>query len=146
MFAGSSPKLRLIGTGLVAFAATVLLHVVYVPQYLPATFARGLPYLVVGWVSYGIVFYTLGRLRPIPDSTRLPSMRTADVGVALVLISIVLSGLLDTAGLGPSGAVWLHAPAAVGIYVGLALAGWGFGTRTRLVNEIAASDQSPPDP
>jgi len=128
----------LVATCLVALAATVLVHAIYVPRHLPGAFVRGLPYLVVGWASYGSVFYFLGRLRPREGDRPMPNMRAADVGVALFLCSVVLSGLLDTAGLTVGEAAAFHVPAALGVYVGLALAGWGFGTRTRAVNEIAA--------
>lgn len=131
-------KPLLVATCLVAIAATVLVHAVYIPRYLPGAFVRGLPYLVVGWVSYGSVFYFFGRLRPGERDSTMPNMRAADIGIAVFLFSIVLSGLLDTAGLTIRGAAVFHVPAALGVYVGLALAGWGFGTRTRAINEIAA--------
>lgn len=134
----------LIGSCLAALAVTALVHAVYVPRYLPGAFTRGLPYLVVGWASYGLLFYFLGRLRPPDADRRMPNMRAADVGIAVFLFSIVVSGLLETAGLTLAGAAAFHGPSAVGVYVGLALAGWGFGLRARAVNEIAAERQSPP--
>lgn len=128
----------LVGSCVAALAVTAFVHAVYVPRYLPGAFTRGLPYLVVGWASYGLVFYFLGRLRPPNRDRPMPDMRAADVGIAVFLFSIVVSGLLETAGLTLAGTALFHVPAAVGVYVGLALAGWGFGLRTRAVNEIAA--------
>lgn len=128
----------LVGVVLATFAVTVLAHVVYLPRYLPGEFTRGLPYLALGWVSYGLFFYALGRLKPTLGAVVMPNMRATDIGVGLFLFSIVLSGLLDTAGLTLTTAAAFHVPSAVGVYVGLALAGWGFGVRTRTVNEIAS--------
>jgi len=140
----SNSGLLLAGSCLAALAVTVLVHAVYVPRYLPGAFTRGLPYLVVGWASYGLLFYFLGRSRLRDGGRPVPNMRAADVGIALFLFSIVGSGLLETAGLTLAGAAAFHVPSAVGVYAGLALAGWGFGRRTRAVNEIAAERQSPP--
>jgi len=134
----SGSKALLVGICVTAAAVAVLTHVVYLPRYLPGEFTRGLPYLALGWVSYGLVFYSLARLRPVDSATGMPTMRAADIGIALFLSSVVLSGFLDTAGLTLSGAAAFHVLPAVGVYLGLALAGWGFGTRTRTVNEIAA--------
>lgn len=137
MASRSDPTLPLVGTCVIALVATAIIHASYVPRYLPGEFTRGLPYLVLGWASFGILFYGLGRLRPVPDVSRMPNMRTSDIGLALFLLSIVFSGLLDATGLGLAEATILHLPAAVGAYVGLALAGWGFGTRTRIINRLA---------
>jgi hypothetical protein len=136
MSSRSNSTRSLVGICIIAFVATGLIHAIYMPRYLPAEFTRGLPYLVVGWASFGIVFYSLGRLRPIEDSSRMPNMRASDIGLALFLLSIVLSGLLDTAGIRLAEATALHLPAAIGVYVGLALIGWGFGRRTRVINAI----------
>ena len=136
MASRSDSTLPLAGICVIAFVATIIIHASYVPRYLPGEFTQGLPYLVVGWASYGILFYGLGRLRPVPDGSRMPNMRASDIGLALFLISIVLSGLLDATGLSLAESTILHLPAAVGIYVGLALAGWGFGTRTGIINQI----------
>jgi hypothetical protein len=145
MRSSSDVRPHLVGIGLVALVATVVVHVMYVPRYLPAEFTRGLPYLVVGWGCHALFFYALGRSRPPGTRSRMPNMRVADIGVALFLGSIVVSGLLDTAGLTVAGATTLHVPSAAGIYVGLALSGWGFGRRTRLVNELA-SEKGTRDP
>jgi hypothetical protein len=133
---------HLVGIGLVALLATVVVHAVHVPRHLPADFTRGLPYLVVGWGCHALFFYAVGRSRSLEPRSQMPNMRAADIGVALFLGSIVLSGLLDTAGLTIAGATVFHVPSAVGIYVGLALSGWGFGRRTRLVNELASEDDN----
>ncbi|MFO7926069.1 MAG: hypothetical protein ACQET5_06635 [Halobacteriota archaeon] len=128
----------LVGVALAALAVTVLVHVVYLPRYFPGEFTQGLPHLTIGWVSYGLFFYGLGRLKPTLGAAEMPNMRAADIGVGIFLFSIVMSGLLDTAGLTLTTAAVFHIPSAVGVYVGLALAGWGFGIRTRTVNEIAS--------
>jgi len=114
------------------------MHVVFVPRYLLSEFTRGLPYLVIGWGSYTLIFYTLGRLRPVDD--RMPNMRAIDLGLGVFLSSIVLSGVLDAAGLTLAGTPLVHALPAAGVYIGLGLAGWGFGVRTRTVNRITAGD------
>lgn len=135
-----SPRIEtntsLIGICLIALAATIVVHAVFVPRYLPSEFTLGFPYLVVGWASYATIFYTLGRLYPADD--RMPNMRATDVGLAVFLFSVVLSGLFDAAGLTLTGAPLFHLLPAAGVYVGLALTGWGFGVRTRAVNRITA--------
>lgn len=125
----------LLGLLLVAAAAgTLLVHLRYLPRQYPEGFTSLLPSLVVGWVSFGLVFYALGRLSATPEG--LPSMRSADLGVALFLGSVVVSGLLDASGLTVEAAPLVHALPAVGVYVGLALAGWGIGRRTALINRL----------
>lgn len=117
-----------------AAVATVLLHAVYVRRHLPGDFVAALPYLVVGWATFGLAFYALGRLLSAPGD--LPDMRAADVGTALFLSSLVLGGILDTAGLTVEAAPLFHVVPAAGIYLGLALAGWGIGERTKVINRI----------
>lgn len=130
---------RLVGLCIAALAATLLVHALFLPRYLPDSFTRALPFLVVGWGSYLVFFYSLGRLRPQTDG--MPNMRTTDLGIALFLFAVVVSGLLDTAGLTFEGAPSVHLLSAVGVYLGLALAGWGLGTRTQTVNRIAAETE-----
>lgn len=132
----SDSKRRLVGLCVVALSATLLVHALLFSRYLPDSLTRALPFLALGWGSYLLLFYSLGRLRPSSDG--MPNMRTTDLGLALFLFAIVVSGLLDTAGLTFEGAPSAHLLPAVGVYLGLALAGWGFGTRTRTVNRIAA--------
>lgn len=132
----SEPTRLLVAVSVAALAATVVVHALFLPRYLPRGFTRGLPVLAAGWGSYLLFFYTLGRLRS-PDD-RMPNMRAADIGVGLFLFAIVLSGLLDTAGLTLEATPSAHLLSVVGVYVGLALAGWGFGTRTQMINRIAA--------
>lgn len=134
MIPALEPRRRLVGVCLLALATTVIVHVRLLPGYFPGDFTRGLPFLAVGWGSYLLFFYALGRLRPLDDT--MPNMRATDLGVALFLFAIVLSGLLDTAGLTLAGTPSAHLFPAIGVYIGLALAGWGFGTRTRAVNRI----------
>lgn len=115
--------------------ATVAVHVAVLPSYLPEGFTAALPYLLVGWASFGLVFYVLGRA--FGETRGLPTMRSADAGVALFLGSVVLAGLLDTVGITVETAPIVHALPAVGVYGGLALAGWGIGERSRVIDRIA---------
>ena len=114
--------------------ATLLVHAVFVPRHLPGEFVLALPYLVVGWASYALAFYALGRLLSSPPE--LPNMRAVDVGIAVFLGSVVLSGILDTAGFAVGRVPLAHVPAAVGVYVGLALTGWGLGERAKVIDRI----------
>jgi hypothetical protein len=136
MATAPEPTRLLVAVSVAALAATVVVHVLFFPRYFPEEFTRGLPVLAAGWVSYLLFFYTLGRLRPSTD--RMPNMRATDIGVGLFLFAIVLSGLLDSAGLTLEAMPSAHLLSVAGVYVGLALAGWGFGTRTRMINRIAA--------
>jgi len=120
----------------IAAIATVSLHVFYVPRYFPERLALAMPVLLVGWLTYCLVFYLLGRL--VAPSQLLPNMRAIDVGLGLVLLSVVLIGLFDTAGVSIRTFTLGHLLLAPGIYVGLALLGWGLGRRTAAVNRIAA--------
>ena len=56
----------------------------------------------------------------------------------MFLASIILSGILDTAGLAVETAPLAHALPALGVYVGLALAGWGLGERAKVIERITA--------
>lgn len=120
-----------------AAAATALVHVVHIRRHLPDEPVTALPYLVVGWVTFGMAFYALGRLFASPGE--MPNMRAADVGVGLFLSSVVLTGLLDATGITVESAPAIHGVPAAGIYLGLALAGWGFGERTKVINRITSS-------
>ncbi|MFQ3318327.1 MAG: hypothetical protein ACI8UR_000836 [Natronomonas sp.] len=117
-----------------AAASTAIIHFVYLPRYVPDSFITALPFLVVGWAGYGLAFYALGRLFASPSD--VPNLRAADTGVALVLVAVVISGILNTAGLPVRTAPIAHLLPTLGVYVGLALAGWGFGKRTTVVNRL----------
>lgn len=121
-----------------AAAATALLHAVYVRRHLPDDFVSALPYVVVGWATFALTFYALGRLLSSPSD--MPNMRAVDVGAGLFLSSVVLAGILDAAGITVSTAPLVHAIPAAGIYLGLALAGWGIGERTKVINRISAAE------
>jgi hypothetical protein len=121
-----------------AAIATLLLHAVYVRPALPGEFVRVLPFLLAGWATFALSFYALGRLRSTPGS--MPNMRALDGGIAVFLASVVLSGILDTAGLTLETVPLAHALPAVGVYVGLALAGWGFGERAKVVERISRGE------
>lgn len=116
--------------------ATLLVHAVFVPRHLPEEFVLALPYLVVGWAGYALSFYSLGRLISSPSA--MPNMRAVDAGIAVFLGSVILSGILDTAGFAVGRFPLAHVPSAVGVYVGLALAGWGLGERAKVIERITA--------
>ncbi len=115
--------------------ATLALHIVYVPEHFPENLVRALPSVLAGWLTFTLVFYMLGRLRaPTSD---LPSMRTIDYGLGLVLFALLASGFLDTFGFTIQLVTEVHLFVAPVLYLGLALTGWGFGRRTAAVNRIA---------
>lgn len=114
--------------------ATVLVHGVYVPRHVPEEFVVALPFLVVGWATFALAFYALGRMLSEPGE--MPNMRALDGGIAVFLASIVLSGILDTAGMTIETMPLVHALPALGVYAGLALAGWGLGERAKVIERI----------
>ncbi|ELY51357.1 hypothetical protein [Natronorubrum bangense] len=117
-----------------ALLVTVVIHLSFIPQYFPDdVFMTGLA-LVAGWVTYTLVFYVAGRLQSSPRE--LPSMRTADIGIALFLVSLLLGAALDSFGFTPEAILEAYVVPAIGIYVGLALLGWSIGRRTEAINEI----------
>lgn len=118
-----------------ALAASALVHLRYVPRHFPADLFRAVPFLLAGWVTFGLACYAAGRLAPGFDT--LPNMRTADVGVGLLIVSLLLAVGLDTLGFGPEAVPVAYVLPAVGFYLGLALAGWAFGRRTTAVDRIA---------
>ncbi|THE63674.1 hypothetical protein D8Y22_17840 [Salinadaptatus halalkaliphilus] len=120
-------------SGYVLLAVTLLaLAVVYlglVPRTIEAgTPSRAVRYLVAGWVPYTLCFYLLGRLFSSPAA--IPSMRSADVGLGLFLVSLLLSLGLEAWGFSPEVVPEAHLLQALGIFVGLALLGWGLGRRS----------------
>ena len=117
-----------------ASLVTLVIHLSFVPRYFPEdVFTTGLA-LVSGWATYALAFYAAGRLGPQPAD--LPSMRLADVGIALFLVSVLLAAALDTFGFGPEAILEAYVLPAIGVYVGLALLGWSIGRRTEAINEI----------
>lgn len=116
--------------------ATLLVHGVYVPRHLPGEFVVALPFLVVGWTTFALTFYALGRLLSQPEE--MPSMRSLDGGIAVFLASVILSGIMDTAGIAIESMPLAHVLPAVGVYVGLGLAGWGLGERAKVIDRITA--------
>ncbi|ELY47537.1 hypothetical protein [Natronorubrum sulfidifaciens] len=117
-----------------ALLVTLVIHLSFVPRYFPEeVFMTGLA-LVAGWVTYALVFYAAGRLRSNPQE--LPSMRTADIGIALFLVSLLLGAALDAFGFTPEAILEAYVVPALGIYVGLALLGWSIGRRTEAINAI----------
>ena len=119
-----------------AVAATGIVYVGLVPLYLSAGDPdRALRSIVVGWIPYALVWYLLGRRLSSPE--RLPNMRAADAGLALVLVSLLASLGLDAWGFTPELVPEAHALQAVGIFVGLALLGWGIGRRSKALSRDA---------
>ncbi|PCR91302.1 hypothetical protein [Natrinema ejinorense] len=117
-----------------ALLVTVAVHVSLVPRYVPNEPLSGGLALVAGWVSYTLVFYSIGRLRADPQE--LPTMRFADIGIALFLISLLLALALDAVGVPLESIVGPYVLPASGVYAGLALIGWSIGHRTAAINEI----------
>ncbi|WP_440763754.1 hypothetical protein [Natronorubrum sp. DTA7] len=117
-----------------AALVTLVVHLSVVPQRYPEdVFTTGLA-LVFGWLTYTLAFYAVGRIGSQPDE--LPSMRFADVGIALFLVSVLLAAALDGFGFTPEAILEAYVLPALGIYVGLALFGWSIGRRTEAINEI----------
>ncbi|MFC6716554.1 hypothetical protein ACFQGT_19155 [Natrialbaceae archaeon GCM10025810] len=122
------PSLALV----VGFATTVVVHLGYLPRYAPENVEMTTAVVLVGWLTYVLTFYALGRLLSSPGP--LPNMRTADAGVALFLVSLLLALVLDSAGFTPEAVPRAYVLPGVGIYVGLALVGWSIGRRTKSLN------------
>ncbi|WP_049926967.1 hypothetical protein [Halopiger goleimassiliensis] len=124
-----------IGT-LLLVGAILLTAVVYgwlVPTHaLDDDHGGALLYLTIGWVPYTLVFYLVGRRFSAPS--KLPNMRAADAGLGLFLISLLLSLGLDAWGFEPELVPQAHVLQAMGIFVGLALFGWGIGRRSKAVS------------
>ncbi|AGB17480.1 hypothetical protein Halru_2910 [Halovivax ruber XH-70] len=121
----------LLGIGVVG---TLFTHVRYLPRYGFDVTLEGAPIVVSGWLSFTLLFYALGRV--LSDPPELPSMRGGDIGVALVVLSLLLAGALSNYGFVPRAVPWLYVGLAIALYVGLALVGWSFGQRTRAVNRL----------
>lgn len=115
--------------------ATIGIYGIFIPRLLSlGDGGRALLYLVVGWVPYTLAFYAIGRFSSSPET--LPSMRPADVGLGLFLVSLLISLGLDRWGFSPELVPVGHVVQAVGIYVGLALFGWGIGRRSVAIQRI----------
>lgn len=121
----------------VAVLVTAVLHTSFVPEYFPDDPVRAAPFLVVGWFTFAVAFYAMGRLFSGPGS--LPNMRGADIGTALFLVSVLAAGGLDALGFTPDAVLEAYVLPAIGIYVGLALLGWGVGKRTKAINRMVES-------
>lgn len=131
---GVTPWL-LLGIGV---AGTLLTHLRYLPQYGFDVALEAVPIVVTGWLSVALVFYALGRL--LSDPPTLPSMRGGDIGVALVLLSLLLAAALNSYGFVPRAVPAVYVGLGIGLYVGLALTGWSLGQRTRAVNRLVADE------
>ena len=122
-----------------AALVTIVIHAVFVPRYFPEDVFRTSLYLVAGWTSYTLAFYAIGRL--VSDPGELPSMRTADVGTVLFLVSLLLALFLDSLGFTPQTVPVAYVLPGIGAYAGLALVGWSIGQRSKAINRIARSRQ-----
>ncbi|ADD07273.1 uncharacterized protein Nmag_3731 (plasmid) [Natrialba magadii ATCC 43099] len=123
-----------------------LVYLGLVPQAaLTGNESRAILYLVLGWVPYTIVFYGIGRLFTSPE--QLPNMRAADIGLATFLLLLLLSLGLDAWGFTPEQVPEAHVLQAVGIFLGLALFGWGLGRRSNAImaadSDAVRTDQKP---
>ncbi|EMA37345.1 hypothetical protein [Halobiforma nitratireducens] len=109
---------------------TAAIYVVLVPRLvLEGARSRALLYVGIGWVPYTCLCYALGRLFSTPET--LPNMRAADVGLGLFLVALLLSLGLDAWGFTPEAVPEAHVLQAIGVFVGLALFGWGLGRRSK---------------
>ncbi|MFC3959344.1 hypothetical protein [Halovivax cerinus] len=121
----------LLGIGVVG---TLFTHGRYLPRYGLEITLEAVPIVVTAWLSVALLFYALGRL--FADPPELPSMRGGDVGVALIVLSLLLAGGLSNYGFVPRAVPWLYVALAIALYAGLALVGWSLGQRTRAVNRL----------
>jgi len=120
-----------------ALLVTGVLHLSFVPRYLPTDVLLTVLTLGAGWVTYTLAFYALGRVVASPEGQAFPNMRVADIGIALLLGSLLILLVFDAVGIPLEGIIGVYALPALGIYVGLALIGWSIGRRTEAINEIA---------
>jgi hypothetical protein len=128
----SSPLLLLVTSAI----AVGLVYVVLVPrEILDGDGSRTLLYVVIGWLPFTLTWYAIGRGFSSPSS--LPSMRTADAGLGLVLVLLLLSLGLEAWGIPPEELPEAYVLQAIGIFVGLALFGWGIGRRSRAISQRA---------
>ncbi len=132
----SDRRLPLFGLLGSALLVTLVLHLLFVPRYLPGDVLLTVLTLGAGWVTYTLVFYALGRVGAAPHQ-EFPTMRFADIGIAVLLVSLLILLVFDAVGIPLEGIVGIYALPAFGIYIGLALIGWSIGRRTEAINEIA---------
>ncbi|MFA9417087.1 hypothetical protein [Natrinema sp. HArc-T2] len=133
----SDRRLPLFGLLGSALLVTLVLHLLFVPRYLPGDVLLTVLTLGAGWVTYTLVFYALGRVGAAPQRQEFPNMRFADIGIAVLLVSLLVLLAFDAVGVPLEGLVGIYALPAFGIYVGLALIGWSIGRRTEAINQIA---------
>ncbi|WP_254862976.1 hypothetical protein [Halovivax gelatinilyticus] len=130
------PSVELVVLLALGVVTTVVIHGIYVPQFGPDEYIAVLPYLVAGWIAFTASFYAIARL--VSEPADLPSMRGADIGVTLVLLSLLLAGALGNYGFTPRAVPTVYVALGIGLYIGLALIGWSLGQRTRAVNRMVA--------
>ncbi|ELY81052.1 hypothetical protein [Natrinema gari] len=119
-----------------ALLATLMIHLRFVPRYVPDDVLLTMLTVGAGWVTYTLAFYALGRLTAAPQHQEFPDMRFADIGIAFLLVSMLLLLAFDAFGLPFDGLLGVYAVPALGIYAGLACIGWSIGRRTEAINEI----------
>ncbi|AFZ71930.1 hypothetical protein [Natronobacterium gregoryi] len=123
-------RYSLLLAGCVIVAAVV--YLVSIPRHVQAgQHSRAVLYLGIGWLPYTGAFYAAARLFSSPAA--LPNMRAADIGLGLFLLSLLLSLGLDAWGFSPEQIPTAHLLQAIGIFVGLALFGWGIGRRSKSI-------------
>ncbi|MDJ1434031.1 hypothetical protein [Halostagnicola sp. A-GB9-2] len=120
----------------VALLVTVLVHLSVLPRYYPGDLFMTALTLVVGWLTFAIVWYLTGRIYSTPGE--LPTMRSADIGLGLFLVSLLIALFMDSMGFTPETVLEAFVLPAIGIYVGLALLGWSIGRRTKAINRISS--------
>lgn len=114
--------------------ATVLVYVVMVPREIRAG-GDPVAYFIGGWIPYTMAFYALGhRFGP---ADRLPSMRAADGGAILVVLSVLVSVAMASWGFTPERVPEAHAIQALAVFVGLALFAWGIGQRSAAIESLS---------
>lgn len=100
--------------------------------------ATAVYYVLIGWIPFTLIFYLLGRLTTDPEG--LPSMRPATSGAVIVVLSLLISIGLDSWGLSPSAAPEAHLLQGAGVFLGLALLGWGIGKRSEAIANLYESE------
>ena len=104
----------------------------FIPQLITAGNAdRAVTYVLIGWIPFTLACYLLGRLTTSPDG--LPSMRPATSGAVIVVLSLLVSIGIDSWGVDPVTVPEAHLVQALGVFVGLALLGWGVGKRSEAI-------------
>ncbi len=119
----------------IALLVTVLVHLSVLPRYYPGDVFMTALTLVAGWATFTIVWYLAGRIFSTPGE--LPTMRSADIGLGLFLVSLLIALFMDSLGFTLNTVLEAFVIPGIGIYAGLALLGWSIGRRTKAINRIS---------